>query len=272
MQFKQVWSVYWSATGNSRKTSETIAHALADRLQLPCETLDLTPPAARQTPPAFAADDLVVFATPTYAGKLPNKMLPDFRACAGNGAFAVPCVTYGNRSFDNALAELCDTLTAGGFHPVAAGAFVGRHAFTDELGFGRPDLVDLREMERFAHAIADKLRRLDGLPAPLAVPGDSGAPYYVPLGTDGLPAKFLKAKPVTDRSLCNNCGACVRLCPMGAIDPNDPASVPGTCIKCQRCIRRCTRHAKSFDDPAFLSHVHMLEQTYAEPNENRIFL
>ena len=84
--------------------------------------------------------------------------------------------------------------------------------------------------------------------------------------------KFLKAKPKTDLSRCNHCGACVRACPMGAIDPGNPAEVPGTCIKCQSCVRKCTRGAKFFDDSAFLSHVAMLERDFREPKENQVFL
>mgnify|MGYP000800057438 CR=1 FL=1 len=75
-----------------------------------------------------------------------------------------------------------------------------------------------------------------------------------------------------DKEKCTNCGACARLCPMGAIDPEDVYSVPGTCIKCQACVRKCTKHAKYFDDPAFLSHVAMLEQTFTEPKKNEVFL
>ena len=70
----------------------------------------------------------------------------------------------------------------------------------------------------------------------------------------------------------NNCGACARLCPMGAIDPKNVSNVPGTCIKCQRCVRKCTKGAKYFDDEAFLSHVKMLEQNFAEPKDNEVFL
>ena len=94
----------------------------------------------------------------------------------------------------------------------------------------------------------------------------------MPKGTDGQPAKFLKAKPRTDLSKCHNCGACARVCPMAAIDPKNVAEVPGTCIKCHACVRRCTRHAKYFDDPAFLSHVAMLEQNFQEPKKNEICL
>ena len=273
MQLNRIFSVYWSATGNSRKVAEILANALGDTFGLEPQTRDFTLPQARRNDMTFAEGDLVVFVTPTYAGKLPNKMLPYIQnQIHGNGALAVPCVTFGNRSFDNALAELCDTLEENGFHTVAAGAFVGRHAFTDELAFGRPDTADKWEMERFAKKIAEKIQKLTDFPEPVQVPGDSAAPYYVPLGTDGQPAKFLKAKPQTHLRKCNFCGACARICPMGAIDLKDPTAVPGTCIKCQRCVRRCTRQAKYFDDPAFLSHVAMLEQNFAANKDNAIFL
>ena len=171
-----------------------------------------------------------------------------------------------------APAELCAALEADGFHTVAGGAFACRHAFTDALADGRPDWDDKRQMGEFAARIADKVKDLTDIPAPVAVPGDAAAPYYVPKGTDGQPVKFLKAKPQTDLGKCTDCGACARLCPMGAINPSNVAEVPGTCIKCQRCVRKCTKHAKYFDDPAFLSHVAMLEQNFTEPKENEVYL
>ena len=185
---------------------------------------------------------------------------------------AVLAAVYGNRAYDNALAELCAVLEADGFHTVAGAAFACRHAFTDALADGRPDWDDKRQMESFAARIADKVAGLTDIPAPVAVPGDPAAPYYVPKGTDGQPVQFLKAKPQTDLSRCTDCGACARLCPMGAINPSNVAEVPGTCIKCQCCVRKCTKHAKYFDDPAFLSHVAMLEQNFTEPKENEVFL
>lgn len=273
MEIRKVWALYYSATGTTDKAVNTIAEALAQALEVPLERVGFTRPTERQKEYSFTETDLVVVGSPTYAGKLPNKILPDFQTkLHGNGALAVAVVLFGNRSYDNSLAELCAVLEGDRFHTVAAGAFVGRHAFTDVLGEGRPDWDDRREMTAFAKAIADKAISLTEIPAAVVVPGDAAAPYYVPKGTDGQPAKFLKAKPQTDVGKCTNCGACARLCPMGAIDPENVASVPGTCIKCQACVRKCTRRAKYFDDPAFLSHVAMLEQNFTEPKKNEVFL
>lgn len=273
MKLQGISALYFSPTGSTAKAAGTIAEALAVQLDLPVEENSFTRLTEREKEYSFTDTDLVVIASPTYAGKLPNKILPDFQGkLHGNGALAVPVVTFGNRSYDNSLAELCAVLEESGFRIVAAGAFVCRHAFTDELAYGRPGWSDSFEMKTFAKKIADKIRGLADAVPPLQVPGDAAAPYYVPKDLDGQPAKFLKAKPKTKLSKCNRCGACVRMCPMGAIDPKDPSRVPGTCIKCQACVRKCTKQAKYFDDPAFLSHVAMLEANYAEPKENEIFL
>lgn len=103
----QIWAVYWSATGNTKKTALAIAGRLAEELKCHLEALDFTLPADRQSPLSFHSGDLVLFAVPTYAGKIPNKILPYIQESVhGNGALAVPVVTFGNRSFDNSLAEL----------------------------------------------------------------------------------------------------------------------------------------------------------------------
>ena len=273
MNIEKIWALCFSPTGTTDKVVATLAEELAAKLAVPMERIGFTRPAERAEEKRFGPGDLVIVGSPTYAGKLPNKILPDFQSkLKGNGALAVGVVTFGNRSYDNSLAELCAVLEVGGFRTAAAAAVVCRHAFTDELAYGRPGWSDLFAVKNFAKSVADKVKRLTDIPAPVTVPGQADAPYYVPKGTDGEPAKFLKAKPKTELSRCNGCGACVRGCPMGAIDPKDPSNVPGTCIKCQACVRKCTKRAKYFDDPAFLSHVAMLEQNYAEPKENEFYL
>ena len=213
---------------------------------------------------------------PTYAGKLPNKMLPyvqqqhprERRPGGGGGDLRQP------QSYDNSLAELCAALEADGFHTVAGGAFVCRHAFTDALADGRPDWDDeLADGREFAARMADKVKGLTDVPAPVAVPGDAAAPYYVPKGTDGQPAKFLKAKPQTDLGNAVPAAAPAPACvPWGPSIPATWPRCPAPASSASACVRKCTKQAKYFDDPAFLSHVAMLEQNFTEPKENEVYL
>lgn len=273
MNIERIRAICFSATGNTERAVKTLAEELGARLGCPVEQLSFTKPAERTETYHFRETDLVVVGAPVYAGKLPNKILPDYRnRLHGNGALAVAAVTFGNRSYDNALAELCALLEMNGFHTVAAGAFAAVHAMTDELGYGRPGWSDQFEMKQFAAKAAAKVRGAEEIPEPVRVPGDPAAPYYVPKGTDGQPVNFLKAKPKTHLNKCTRCGACARMCPMGAIDRKDFAAITGTCIKCQRCVHRCTKGAKYFDDPAMLDHIAMLEREFAEPKENEVFL
>ena len=271
---KRIWMLSFSPTGNTERIARRIGEIVSQELDAPLTEIDFTTPAARAKEYHFTDTDLLIAAFPTYAGKLPNKILPDLKArLHGDHTLSVSIVTFGNRAFDNSLAELAAVLTGNGFRVSAAAAFVSRHAFTDAVGTGRPDTDDWREIEAFAKAAAEKIQRgISGDPAPLSLPGDAAAPYYIPKGTDGQPVNFLKAKPKTDPSRCCNCGVCARRCPMGAIDPQNVFDVPGICIKCQSCVRRCTRKAKFFDDPAFLSHVAMLEQNYKDQKENQTFV
>lgn len=271
MEVKTVYAVYFSATGKTRRIATMLANAIAVALEVPLEIVDYTAPAAREESYGFGEKDLVIFASPTYAGKLPNKLLPFVQTgFAGNGALAVPVVTFGNRSFDNSLAELAASLENAGFHTVAAGAFACEHAFSKTLAAGRPDADDLRKLGELGAAIVGKIGRMNEVCAPVAVPGDADAPYYVPKGLDGEPKKFLKAVPGTNEK-CFKCGLCAQLCPMGSISFENFVDVTGVCIKCHACVKECPVGAKYFDDEAFLSHKAMLERDFMRRAENQIF-
>ena len=271
MEIKKVYALYFSPAGTTRKLTDTLAAALAASFEVEIETIDITNPAAREETHAFAAGELVVCGSPTYAGKLPNKLLPYWKgSLQGNGALAVALVTFGNRAFDNSLAELCACLEADGFHTVGAGAFACRHVFSDVLAAGRPDKDDFAELAKLGAAVATRIAKANEYPAPPEVPGDADAPYYIPKGADGEPKNFLKAKPKTSDE-CIQCGVCVAVCPMGSIDPQDVSSVPGLCIKCHACVRECPMGAKYFDDEAFLSHKAMLEQNFQRRAETKWF-
>ncbi len=269
MKLDKIWTVYFSPTGGTRTVSELIAGYLSEMLGLDCEEIDLTQPAAREKEYHFGSGDLVVVGSPVYAGRLPNKIMPDYRKCIlADGAVAVPVVVFGNRSCGGALTELRLILQENGFVVIAGAAAVSRHAFTDALAAGRPDLKDQEELRSFAGRIAEKISVSGGDdPVPLdPVSEDDIPPYYTPLKEDGTPAKFLKAKPETDPDKCDRCGICAEVCPMGSIDESMQAV--GTCIKCQACVRKCPGHAKFFTDEDFLSHVRMLERDHRDRADN----
>ena len=76
MEVKTVYAVYFSATGRTRRIATMLSNAIAVALEVPLEIVDYTAPAAREESYSFGEKDLVIFASPTYAGKLPNKLLP----------------------------------------------------------------------------------------------------------------------------------------------------------------------------------------------------
>ena len=272
MEIKTVHLVYYSATGNTQTVARAIGEALAQGLNAALCEVDFTLPAARQAVQTFGPEDLVVAATPVYAGRVPNLLMPYLRDMVRcEGALAVPVVLFGNRNYDDALMELSKLLTANGAVCVAGGAFVGEHSFSRTLGAGRPNGADMAEMDAFADGVAAKLAAGDT--APVTVGGcEPIRPYYTPRDRHGAPINILKVKPRTDMDKCGGCGLCAARCPMGSIDAADVSQVTGVCIKCCACVKGCPAGAKYFDDAGYLYHKSELEEVYARPAANEVFL
>lgn len=275
MRPRNVWAVYFSATGTTEKTVKTIAAAAAEVLDCPWQSISFTLPGERQEKLQFCTGDLVILGTPVYAGRVPNVLLPFLtEKVIGGGALAVPVVLYGNRNYDDGLMELRNILQANHFACVAGAAFVGEHAFSTVLAAGRPDAEDCALMEGFGQAVGRKVRRLEyTLEVPVMVGGcEPIRPYYKPRDRQGNFINMLKVKPVTDVDKCNGCGLCAKKCPMGSIDAANVARVTGICIKCCACVKGCPTGAKYFIDEGYLYHRHELEEMYERRGEVEMFL
>ena len=276
MKPRKVWAVYFSGTGTTEKTVCRIAEGIAKAMDTDYGTFSYTLPQSRQDVLQFSADDLVVFGSPVYAGRVPNVLLPYLtEKVKGCGAMAVPVVLFGNRNFDDALMELRNILRDDGFIPVAGAGFVGEHSFSTTLGGGRPDADDMALMDSFAEAVADKVGGMAEISTEMIVDvrgNDPIHPYYTPRDRAGNPINILKVKPKTDMDKCSGCGWCAEHCPMGSISAENPAEVKGICIKCCACVKGCLSGAKYYDDAGYLYHQHELEEGYARRAEVELFL
>ena len=275
MERKKVWAVYFSASDTTKKTVLTIADEAARLLGAEREDYDFTLPGMRENGFAAGKDDLVIFGTPVYAGRVPNVLLKYLATIQGNGALAVPVVLFGNRNFDDGLIELRDILENTGFHTVAAAAFVGEHSFSKTLAAGRPDADDMKEALAFAGKIAEKVKGLpEGeAPAPVEV---EGVPhpyrgYYQPRDRKGVSIDIRKVKSLVSDA-CDDCKICADVCPMGSISHENVREYTGICIKCGACIKKCPKQARYYEDEGYLYHQHELEEGYTRRAAISLFL
>lgn len=264
--------MYFSPTGTTRKVVTRLATQAATWLSVQqTREIDFTPKKVREELLSFSMDDLLIIGVPVYAGRVPNVLKEFIGSIRGNGAQAVAVVLFGNRSFDDGLVELRALLTSGGFRVIAAGAFVGEHAFSDVLAKGRPNQEDLALVDRFARAISEKILAGEDN-TDFWVKGQMPlGNYYTPLNMDGEAVNILKVKPKTTKD-CTNCKHCVEICPMASILWEDPTQVTGICIKCGACIKGCPAQAKYYDDPGFLGHKLQIETTYMDPKDPEWYL
>lgn len=246
-------------------TSLKIARAVARGCQAaPAEELDLTCRQLRDTV-RLGSDCLAVIAVPVYAGRVAPLALQRLKNVRGEQTPAVLLVVYGNRDYEDALVELRDAMTAQGFVPVAAGAFVGEHSYSRPgmpIAEGRPDEADLLLAEEFGRSARHKLDAAGGV--------EALAPFYikgnVPYREVGKPTP---QAPVWHEDNCTGCGTCVDCCPTMSIRMTDEGEVqtePLTCIKCCACVKACPAGALTFDTP-YTAMLHAKFSARREPEE-----
>ena len=269
MTIQNIYTVYFSPTGGTQKVAVALSDNLSQILHIPAQNINLTNLANRQIRYDFDSKSLVILAIPVYAGRIPNKLLPDLEKCLnGSGKTVIlPISVYGNRNYDEALREMLLLVEKHGFIPIGAAAMISQHAFSTHIAKDRPDASDFKLLIDFSKKISEKILNSQNLTSITYDRNTPVGPYYTPLKTDHTPARFLKTKPVTDMSKCNNCGICAQKCPMESISADNVSDVSGICIKCQACVKLCPTHAKYFTDTDFLSHVEMLESTYTNRQE-----
>lgn len=255
-----IHAVYFSPTGSSRALAQEAASVLAQQLSQPhAEDWDWTFPEGRAAAYPVSAGDVLVFAFPVYAGRVPQLLLEPLGRLAGQGAHVVPLAVYGNRHYDDALLEAVELLSVQQFSVLAAGAFVAEHSYTHKVGTGRPDAQDKSTLAEFACMAASRIAQGPGARVQVA-----GTRPYKALP----PAVDIRPKTL---DVCTGCGLCASVCPVRVISDAAPSKTAPGCVRCCACIKICPEQARFFDDPLMTKIVGMLETNCLARREPETF-
>jgi ferredoxin len=266
MQINSAKLIYFSPTGTTRKVIEGIVQGVhIDTV----EHIDLTSPDPKKRKIYEMHEELTIIGSPVYGGRLPFDMISRLQRFKGNDTPAVIVVVYGNRAYEDALLELRDLALGSGFHPIAAGAFIGEHSYSNNdtpIAVGRPDTEDLRKAKEFGEKIHEKLEKigaLDEMPL-LRVPGN-------------FPYKELQMlsniAPVTQQTECTQCGECMEVCPTAAITVGETVVTDRSlCIRCCACVKICPSGARVMADQRMRQIAEKLSTTCHERKEPETYL
>ena len=180
---RRVVGIHFSPIGGTAGMTTRLTHQLAAVLKdcspepITTETYELLRLGDEEI--VLDEETVVVIGMPVYVGKVPLPALRALNRIKVHDALAVAAVSYGARSYGNALYELQHYAEEQGFKVVGAGAFSVKyraHGLRTVPGeyIGDEDAVD-----RFGVAAANKIKRLAGCeieglrikPAPLEVDG-----------------------------------------------------------------------------------------------------
>lgn len=233
MEIRGINLVYFSATFSTRE----VVHYIAKSLDLDIlEKYDITQGVEKHV--YAKQDELFIIGVPVYGGRVPAITSTFLNSFKGNNTPALIVCVYGNRDYDDALLELKDIVEGNGFKVVSAGAFIAQHSIFPKLAKDRPDEMDKKSMADFAAKslkILEQVNNTESIPE-VKVKGN-------------FPYRETSKIPITPKGnkKCNECGTCVRKCPVHAIEADNPRKTnKEICISCARCIAVCPQHARHF--------------------------
>lgn len=263
MEIKKITTFCFSPTGTSYRNMMAVANGMAaQEVNLRDYTLVHNNETKYDEP--LTAEDIAIFSVPVYGGHVAPIALKRMATVKGNQTPAILLVTYGNRDFEKALSDLESFVTERGFQPVAAGAMIGEHSYSNgtyPIATGRPDAEDLASAENFGQRIADKLRKEPQSEWGINIAADMpkvDTPETARRAFIQFVQEYslqqqnnpVKVYPITDSNRCTHCGNCVKSCPTQAILAGHEEETDTThCIRCCACVKGCPTEARTFHSP-----------------------
>ena len=243
--------IIFSPTGGTEKVANIIRRQWSESTV----KIDLSDPESDFSGYAINKEDQVLVAMPSFGGRAPAIAIERLKKISGNGAKCTLVCVYGNRAYEDTLAEMEDAAKECGFQVVAAVAAVAQHSIIPQYAANRPDASDEKQLAEFAQQIADKTE------SSASVPGNR--PYKKAGGAGLMP------KPSKD---CVKCGVCAKNCPVQAIDSVTLSADSKKCISCMRCVKQCPHNARKVNG-ALVSIASMaIKKACSVRKENELFL
>ncbi len=249
--------ITFSPTGGTKKAGDCLAAAWPES----CTEISLLPPDTDYSSYHFKKEDVCILSVPSFGGRVPALATERLSQMSADHTPCILLTAYGNRAYEDTLAELQSVAKQVGFLPIAAAAAIAEHSILRQFAKGRPDETDCRELSDFSRKVLEKLSSGQPL-SEVTVPGNEP---YRPYGT-------LPMLPKAGNN-CTGCGLCARECPTGAISSEHP-TLPDSakCISCMRCISICPQQARALDAEVLAAACAKLQKALSGHKENEFFL
>ncbi|MEP7289087.1 MAG: EFR1 family ferrodoxin [Chloroflexota bacterium] len=249
MEIHTATVIYYSPTGTTHKVIQSVLKGMNIAAK---QQINLTRPQARIEVPSRLVGDIVLIGIPVYGKGIPRILIPYFTALKGEGKPVVLLTVYGNLDEGTALPDLYRLVKKSDCIVVGAASFIGEHTLsTDEIAIakGRPNAQDRLKAEQFGQLILKKAQNASDWHE-IAV--ELEPPHFMSLifnplkklGARNESTKRFTRTPFANMQVCNQCGICARMCPMGAIDPHTFRIDERRCFHCFSCVKRCPQNAR----------------------------
>lgn len=251
MNLQRIHLAYFSATGTTARYMQAISKGIDASQTNTIKLADI-----KTDTITIPADELIVFGIPVFSGRVPEFARKAIQQIKGNNTPAIITCVYGNRDYDDALLELKDLAQANGFNIISAAAFVAQHSIFPKVAQGRPHASDLEEAKQFG---AESIKSIH-TNTTILVKGN-------------YPYRAIKPVPLhpTTTKQCNDCGRCMKQCPVQAMPPDKPKKIDKKkCISCMHCISTCPQQAKKLSGLLYWIATKKFTKSFAMHRDNYI--